>query len=125
MIMKAKWGNQNHSAIEEKTTLVTLMTTTNIYQFQNPRKYSKMKKAGTNKDFSSHNRFEILQGDIKESNHDLTKMIQSIKRNLIPARARKNNVEQTHKNKSSYDSYFRRLNIKKCMWKYHFKGCKV
>ena len=28
MIIKTKWGNQNHPAIEEKTTLVALMTTT-------------------------------------------------------------------------------------------------
>ena len=29
MIIKTEWDNQNHLAIEEKTTLVTLITTTN------------------------------------------------------------------------------------------------
>ena len=32
-----------------------------------------MKKADTNKDFSSSNRFEILQDNVKEKNHDLNK----------------------------------------------------
>ena len=41
------------------------------YQFQTPRKPSKKKKADNNKDFSSPNRFEILQDDIKENDHDL------------------------------------------------------
>ena len=27
--IKTEWGNQNHSAIEEKTKMVTLMLTTN------------------------------------------------------------------------------------------------
>ena len=41
------------------------------YQFQTPRKLSKIKKVDTNKDFSSLNRFQILQDDINESDHDL------------------------------------------------------
>ena len=36
------------------------------YQFQTPCKQTKKKKADTNKDFSSKNRLEILQDDIKK-----------------------------------------------------------
>ena len=41
------------------------------YQFQSLKKSSKIKKADPNKDFSSSNRFEILQENIKEIDHDL------------------------------------------------------
>ena len=41
------------------------------YRFQTPRKSSKMIKANISKDFSSPNRFEILQDDIKENDHGL------------------------------------------------------
>ena len=34
-------------------------------------KSPKMKKADTNKDFSSPNRFQILQDDVNENDHDL------------------------------------------------------
>ena len=41
------------------------------YHFQTPRKSSKMKKADTNKDFFSPDRFRILQDDISGNKHDL------------------------------------------------------
>ena len=44
------------------------------FQFQTPRKLSKMKKADTNKDFPLPNRFEILQDDIKENDYDLNEI---------------------------------------------------
>ena len=43
------------------------------YQFQTPRKLSKMKKVDTNKDFSSPKCFQILQDDINENDHGLNK----------------------------------------------------
>ena len=71
MIIKMKWGNQNHSAIEEKTTLLKLMTTTNtsLRPLENRQKW---KKADSNKDFFSPNHFETLQDDVKENDHNLT-----------------------------------------------------
>ena len=43
----------------------------NECQFQTPQELSKMKKADNIKNCSSPNRFEILQDDIKENDHDL------------------------------------------------------
>ena len=66
IIIKTKWGNENHSEIEEKRESNNGTTNDNHkYQFLTPRKLSKMKKADTNKDFSLPKRFEILQDDIK------------------------------------------------------------
>ena len=69
MIMKTKWGNQDHSAIEEKTKLVAQ------WQLQilvlDPSEVANLKKADANKDFSSPNHFDISQDNIKENDHDV------------------------------------------------------
>ena len=92
------------------------------YQFETPRKSSKMKKAGTNKDVSAPKHFEILKNDIEENGHDLNEnhpINNSTDSNKDNEKAV---IQQKHKN--SCDSYFRRLNHKKCIWTQHFKGCK-
>ena len=67
MIIKTKWDNQNHLAIEEKTTLVTPMAITKT----SLRPLEKIKKADTNKNVCSSNHFEILQDDLEENDYDL------------------------------------------------------
>ena len=88
------------------------------YQFQTPCKSSKKKKADTNKDFSSKNRLEILQDDIKKTNkkkkdHDLNENDPADNNNSDSIKDKEiKNLVQKHKNKNSYNSYFRRFDIK-------------
>ena len=86
------------------------------YQFQTPCKSSKKKKADTNKDFSSKNRLEILQDDIKKKkkkDHDLNENDPADNNNSDSIKDKEiKNLVQKHKNKNSYNSYFRRFDIK-------------
>ena len=50
MLIKTKWDIQNHSATEEKTTLVTLMTSTKT-SFIPLKIVKNEEKADTSKDF--------------------------------------------------------------------------
>ena len=65
MVIKMKWGNQNHSAIEEKTTLMTTMSTS-FRPVKNCQKWKPINKA-----FSSPNHFQNFQDNINENDHDL------------------------------------------------------
>ena len=111
---------------------------TNENQFQTPRKLSKMKIADSSKDFSSPNRFQVLQDNMSENNHDLNENDpinendhdlnenDLIYNNSASSKDKeKTMLNRNTKTKFSCNSYFRRLNTKKCIWKYHFKGYKI
>ena len=85
------------------------------YQFQTPRKSSNMKKADNNKD-SSPLRFQILQDGIKENDHDLNENDPIDNNSGSGKDKEKKCPTETQKQK------LLRLNTKKCIWKYHFKG---
>ena len=118
---KNEVGQPKPFPIEEKTTLVTLMATTNTsFRLLNNRQT--WKKQTLIK--TSPSRFTIFQDYIKEHDHDLSEN-DPVDSNYDSNKDKKSNVEQKQQIEISYNIYFRRFNTKKCIWKYHLKGYKI
>ena len=114
MIIKRKLANQNHPAIEQKTTLVTIMVNTNT-SFRPLVNRQKRKKQTPIKIFLQRTVLKYCKttSKKKKKDHDLNENDPADNNNSDSIKDKEiKNLVQKHKNKNSYNSYFRRFDIK-------------
>ena len=117
MIIKRKLANQNHPAIEQKTTLVTIMVNTNT-SFRPLVNRQKRKKQTPIKIFLQRTVLKYCKTTSKKQkkkkkDHDLNENDPADNNNSDSIKDKEiKNLVQKHKNKNSYNSYFRRFDIK-------------
>lgn len=113
-MIKKIWCNKNHMAKEKIAALATLTRTVNI-NLEN-LKTCQNKKVLMPTDFTSLNQFEVLQKNIEEHENDF------IKYNNVSLNSHKEKTSSNTNTKTKLPTtYFRRLNCKKYVKKYHFK----